>query len=166
MARGRALHRRHCHSCERSSLQTSWDVDNQPAETASSKYFYAALRRLNFLTCVLCLRVVFSLGGPDERAHEWRRKRKRKSFARLTTTCRAPLCRLDPPILRIAEATGQKIACERAKPPAGTAFKLNCSILGVAPVVQIRMSSLTIACCRERLDPCRLEEQGAMNYRK
>jgi hypothetical protein len=61
MARGRALHRMHCHSCERSSLQTSWDVDNQPAETASSKYFYAALRRLNFLTCVLCLRVVFRL---------------------------------------------------------------------------------------------------------
>ncbi len=73
---------------------------------------------------------------------------------------------LDPPILRIAEATGQQIARERAKPPAATAFKLNCSILGVAPVVQIRMSSLTIACCRVRLDPCRLEEQGAMNYRK
>src|SRR6266849_5695371 len=107
MARGRALHRRHCHSCERSSLQTSWDVDNQPAETSSSKYFYAALRRLNFLTCVLCLRVVFSLGGPDERAHEWRRKRKRKrkSFARLTTTCRAPLCRLTHPF------------CELQKPP-------------------------------------------------
>jgi len=72
---------------------------------------------------------------------------------------------LDPPILRIAEATGQQIARERPKPPAATASKLNCSIL-VGPLVQIRMSSLTIACCRERLDPCRFEEQGAMNYRK
>src|SRR5262249_31193028 len=97
MARGRAHHRRHCPSCDASSLQTSWDVDNQPAEKASSKYSYAALRWLNFLTCVLCLRVVFSLGEPDERAHEWRRKRKRKSFARLTTTCRAPLRRLTRP---------------------------------------------------------------------
>jgi len=73
---------------------------------------------------------------------------------------------LDPPILGIAEATGQQIARERAKSPAATAFKLNCSIPGVAPVVSIRMSSLMIACCRELLDPCRLEEQGAMNYRK
>jgi hypothetical protein len=31
---------------------------------------------------------------------------------------------LDPPILRIAEATGQQIAPERVKPAAATAFKI------------------------------------------
>ena len=41
-----------------SSLETSWNIGSEQAETAGSKYFHAALRGLDFLTSVLCLLVV------------------------------------------------------------------------------------------------------------
>jgi hypothetical protein len=42
---------------------------------------------------------------------------------------------LDHPLCELAEATGQQIARERAKPPAATAF-INCSMLGVAQLLK------------------------------